>query len=398
MDMPYNPDTPETVARELLRKAEALQPILLERASAAEEARRLGDETIADLATAGFFGVSAPRRLGGACVSTADTARIAAALAKGCPSTAWIFSVSNSNSLTASLVPEPIQREVFAGAVPIVCGAVNPSGTSRRVPGGYVVNGSWPYSSGCYHAQWGAFALADRSPDGKLIGATIYLPMSEVSIEDTWHVAGLKATGSNTVVARELFVPEHRYMTWAGGAQPQPQPQEASDFLAIAPHFRTVLLSVLLGTAEAVLERVIARAKTHGIAFTTYTTQADSHAVQKEIGEISVIIQTGRMLMIEAAKAIDAAALSRQPMSYIDRTTNRAQTCFATDLLVDAVGRLMYIAGSSAFAESNHVQRFWRDINVAARHAISIPRVGYEIHGRALLGVEPNVSPSHDLI
>lgn len=398
--MPSKVNFSDDVAEELVQRAEELQPILLERTSASERDRRLGNEIVGRLEDAGFFRVSAPRRVGGLCASVTSTARIAAALAKGCPSTAWIFCVTNSNALTVSLAGEAIQRDVFANGVPIICGASNPSGTSRQAPGGRVADGRWPYSSGCYHATWGVFSLADKSPEGTPLGATIYVPMSDVTIEDTWHVAGLKATGSNTVVAKAAFVPDHRYTVSAqgSGAGEGAKQGEASDFLGVVPHFRSIILGVLVGMSEAVLERVIARAKMGGITFTTYTTQADSHAVQNAIGEAAVMIQTGRMLMMEAAKAVDAAALGQQPMPYSDRIRNRAQTAYATGLLVDAVGRLITVAGSWAFAASNPLQMYWRDIHVAASHAIAVPRVGYEMYGRDLLGVLPNIQASDELI
>lgn len=373
--------------------------MLLERTSVAERERRLSDEVIRQIDDAGLLRVSAPRRLGGLCISVADTARIAASLARGCPSTAWIFCVANSNALTASLASEAIQRDVFADGVPIICGAASPAGSSIPAPGGRIATGRWSYISGCYHARWGAFSIADRSPDGTPLGATIYVPMSEVAIEDTWHVSGLKATGSNTVVASGVFVPEHRYAVPDPAADPGEAPRrEAIDYVAVVPHFRALLLGVLVGAAEMVLERVIARAGSQGIVYTTYRKQADSQVVQYEIGEAAAAIQIARLVMDEAARAVDAAALRQQSPPYVERTLNRAQTCHAASMLVKAVERLIAVAGSWGFAESNVVQQLWRDLHVAASHAIMIPRVGYEIHGRALLGVGPTIAASDDLI
>jgi hypothetical protein len=52
----------------------------------------------------------------------------------------------------------------------------------------------------------------------------------------------------------------------------------------------------------------------------------------------------------------------------------------------------MFLSGSSAFFLSNELSRFWRDISVAARHVTNLPNVGYELHGRALLG-QPGIIP-----
>ena len=37
--------------------------------------------------------------------------------------------------------------------------------------------------------------------------------------------------------------------------------------------------------------------------------------------------------------------------------------------------------------------RIWRDSSVAARHAVVLPVVGYEVYGKALLGREDHITP-----
>ena len=54
----------------------------------------------------------------------------------------------------------------------------------------------------------------------------------------------------------------------------------------------------------------------------------------------------------------------------------------------------MFIAGSGAFAENKSLSRYFRDLSVGARHTANLPYVGYEILGKALMGVEPNISPA----
>ena len=38
------------------------------------------------------------------------------------------------------------------------------------------------------------------------------------------------------------------------------------------------------------------------------------------------------------------------------------------------------------------MQRIWRDANIAGRHAVVNPNVNLEIYGKALLGVENDVT------
>jgi 3-hydroxy-9,10-secoandrosta-1,3,5(10)-triene-9,17-dione monooxygenase len=386
---------------DLVATAKSMRPYLLEMAPKHEQNRRLDPEVISKLLAADMFKVAVPRRWGGLCLSAHGMAQVAVELAKGCPSTGWIYCISNSASWVASLAPDAVQEDVFAAGVPIMCSAVNPPGTFTLVDGGYRVDGAFPYSSGCLDSAWGMFALASKNAEGRFIPAgQFYAPLSDATIQDTWFVAGLKGTGSNTVAFKDAFVPQHRVVPPAPPGQPPGKKHvgEPSDYFALLPHLRSVMLGVLVGMAEAALEVVTGGTSKRGIVYTTYARQTDSHVVQKEIGEAATMIHTARVLMDRANQLIDEAALNQRTITYLEQTRNKGETVFATDLLVKAVEKLMYVSGSSGFMESTPLQRYWRDLNVAARHAANVPHVGYEMYGRALMGVEPNIAPHPSFI
>jgi len=49
--------------------------------------------------------------------------------------------------------------------------------------------------------------------------------------------------------------------------------------------------------------------------------------------------------------------------------------------------------GAGSFADVTLLQCIWRDSATAARHAVVSPQVGYEVYGKALLGVEDSITP-----
>src|ERR1700722_2930308 len=178
---------------ELVGIAKSLRPYLLEKAPIHEQKRRLEDDVVKRLVAADMFKVAVPRRWGGLCLSADGMAQVALELAKGCPSTAWVYCISNSASWVASLASDAIQEDVFAQGVPIMCSAVNPPGTFKTVDGGMIVNGAFPYSSGCLHSSWGMFALGSKDAEGRFVpGGQFYAPLSDTTIQDTWFTAGLK--------------------------------------------------------------------------------------------------------------------------------------------------------------------------------------------------------------
>src|SRR3712207_3384345 len=112
----------------------------------------------------------------------------------------------------ASLLPDRAQEDIF-GADPDakVAGVLAPSSEVRKVPGGYEVSGKWPWASGSLHADWVLVGVMIPDGDGNMVDqALAFMPASEITIEDTWFVAGMKGTGSNTLIADKVFVPEHR--------------------------------------------------------------------------------------------------------------------------------------------------------------------------------------------
>ena len=135
---------------------------------------------------------------------------VSAALARGCASTGWVRSVlAGATGLLAQL-PERGVEEVFGGSrrLTVACGVNSLGGQARRVDGGYLVTGSWGFASGCLHADWAVVGVRIDGDDGVRSGAAC-LPMSALTIRDTWFVAGLTATGSNTLVADNVFLPDH---------------------------------------------------------------------------------------------------------------------------------------------------------------------------------------------
>ena len=61
-------------------------------------------------------------------------------------------------------------------------------------------------------------------------------------------------------------------------------------------------------------------------------------------------------------------------------------------LVREAVELLVQAHGTSSLADFNRLQRLWRDVHVASHHAITEWQVNLEVYGKALLGVEPNIT------
>jgi hypothetical protein len=264
----------ESIDHDLVEQAAALQPLLAASASRCENQRRIPDENLAALDAAELFSTMVPKRVGGHGAKLATQLAVSAELARGCASTAWVQTLLNVGTWAASLLVTEGQSDVFTdGRPPRVCGVLTPTGTARPTDGGYLVNGRWGFASGSLHADWCTGGVIVLDDDGNEVGQDVaYMPIGEVTIEDTWYVAGMRGTGSNTLVASDIFVPTHRFAL-TGHVSGTPTPladQEPSDRWPLGAVLALVLLGPILGIAAAALDTVITKAEKRAISYTTY--------------------------------------------------------------------------------------------------------------------------------
>src|SRR5262249_57911373 len=95
------------------------------------------------------------------------------------------------------------------------------AGRGRKAPGGFIVNGRWPFSSAVDNSDWNMLAVTIYDDEGKapVDWRLCLVPKSDYEIIDTWYAMGMAATGSKDVAVGELFVPERR---GAGRLPPPP--------------------------------------------------------------------------------------------------------------------------------------------------------------------------------
>jgi 3-hydroxy-9,10-secoandrosta-1,3,5(10)-triene-9,17-dione monooxygenase len=382
---------------ELLDRAAALRPLLERNAAQTEADRRLVDESLEAVREAGLLRIVNPRRFGGYETDIRTMLDVSATLATGCGSTGWVVNLINVCSWLVGLYPRQTQEEVW-GSDPDtrVAGALAPTATTRRVDGGLVVSGRWPWSSGSLHAQWGmgGVPVVDESGDMVDVGLAL-MPMHELSVEDTWFVVGMRGTGSNTIVADDILVPDHRILPMPRAIEGE-YPTEFKDEVlyrsAFIPVLALILVGPLLGLARAALQYVVEKAPRRAITYTSYEHQTDSVAFQMAIAEAAAKVDTAHLHAYRAAADIDDAARAGTYPDLSARARVRMDAGWAARQAREAVDLLISAHGASAFAEASPLQRIWRDLNTASRHAVVNPSVNEEIYGKALLGVQPQIT------
>ena len=376
---------------ELLARIGELQPLIENNAAQGEQDRRVVEESITALADAGAFKIAQPRRYGGYQASVRTMLDVSAAVAEADGGAGWVVALCNVCAWLAGLFSERAQDEVWAADPDArVSGVLAPSCESVKVDGGFRVTGRWFYNSGSWHSSWAILGFPIVNGRGEMVDQGLALiPFADLAIEETWFVAGMSSTGSNCLIADDVFVPEHRIMSGLsalGGQYPTEHAEETLYRSAFIPVLALVLAGPQLGMGRKALSLVTAKAAAKPISYTFYAAQADSTAFQLQLAQAALMIDTAHLHAYRAADDIDQAAEAGVYPDLLIRARVRADAGWALENVTKAIDTLLFAHGAGSFAQANPLQRIWRDSAVAARHAIGLPAVNYEIYGKALLG------------
>jgi 3-hydroxy-9,10-secoandrosta-1,3,5(10)-triene-9,17-dione monooxygenase len=389
----------QALRTELMAKATALVPLLRAKAAETERARRIHDEVIAAMEQAGLFRMRAPKRFGGYEADLRTYMDVVTEIGRGCGSTSRISFISIATAWIAAQFSDQAQRDVFEGNPDArTIGVLAMSQPAQPVAGGYKVSGRWPYASNCLHAHWAILAVP-LPLDGGIAPGIFLAPMSDLKIEDTWHVVGMRGTGSNTVIAEDIFVPAHRVITVEALARGQsPRTTTKDEFIYRESFMPTAIVAVappILGMAQAArdltLERINAAAKP--IAYTFYDDLRKAPSMQLALAQASTLIDAAVALMRRWSDDIADAARAGEEFPFTKRAQLRMDIGYAMKSCREAVDLLLSVQGASAFAETNPIQRVWRDLEMASRHGLLSGEVPHEIYGRALVGNFDALSP-----
>lgn len=384
---------------EVLDRVKEILPQIAEAAAAGEQERRVSPGIVEALQRTGAMSACRPQRYGGPEASLREMLEISSAVGRADGGTAWMLMLANVGSWLASLLPQEAQKEIF-GDNPdvIVTGVLAPTGSAAREDGGYRVSGKWFYNSGSWYTDWAIVGFPILDEQGNLVNQAVgFLPRAEYEIEETWFVAGMKASASNAIIATDVYIPDHRLIflppAIEGTYPSETAAQEPAHRAGFVPVLAAVLLGPTLGVAEAALDYVASRAASKSVAYTFFQSQQESTTVQVEIARAAQLIDACRALLFDVADRVDQWAADGHYPDFVERARIRGNTGFVAEQLPRAVEQLTVAHGSASYADSSPLQRYWRDVKVGASHAVVNPLVGYETHGIVLVGAEKQITP-----
>lgn len=365
-----------------------LGPLIAEHRSAFDRERRLPDIVFCALADARLFRLWLPRSLGGPELSPLDFMRVVEAASALDGSIGWLVGNGGGMSRVGAYLPAVLARDWFSSPRTLIVSATGTVGKAEIADGGYRVTGWWPFGSGAQHAtHFMGLATVDGNQAADQPRLCFYFDRAQVIVHDTWHVSGLRGTGSSDFEVRSAFVPAGQVHPFIGHTPTTPGLLYRMPPLSV---FAWTVSVVPLGIARGAIDAFVALAGAKsrlGVAGLL----RDRELVQVMVGRAETLHAAARALLVEAMSELMAATDVGGERLIAARARLRTAGAHGAETALRIVDMLATDAGSAAIFESSPLERAIRDVQAAAKH-IAMNPASYTITGRLRLGLDPGTA------
>lgn len=394
-DRPMRAGDPQ-IAHQIRMDAESLIPTLQERARQTEKLGRVPEESIHELSRIGVFKMTVPTEFGGYALTPTQQLPVFEAVARGCGSTGWVSWVTTTSGQWMTLLDREFQEEVFGvdWEGPLASGVVNANGpgTARKVDGGYMLKGRWPFCSGCHYSAFHHLGAICRTGDQEEL-LLLHVPHGDVTILDDWDVLGLRGTGSNSVLIEdELFVPQYRVLPFVAMVAPhasEARPQGLLYRSNALQYTAAMSAGVGLGVAKTAVETLKATSRKKGISTTDYKVQSAAPVTHLQLGELHSKLNAAALTARNSADDVEALAMAGKQPSPLDRARTRLDTAFVMRMAGEITNMVMRASGATSVVGGNPAQRLFRDAHTMTTHAQMNYETCSEDFGRIESGMPP---------
>jgi SfnB family sulfur acquisition oxidoreductase len=349
-------------------------------------------EIVDTFSNSGLWGITVPRRWGGAEVSAATLAEVIAIISAADPSLGQIpqnhyclledIRLQGSDEQRAFFFNLVLQGHRFANALSETGGKTVLDIRTRleaRAEGLYI-NGRKGYCTGSLYAHWIGILALDADDNAQL--AFVPRDSAGLTVVDDWACLGQRNTASGTVLAEDLAVqPFHLFPTWQSYATPT----------LAGPFAQLTTAAIDAGIARAALNDTVAFVREFARPWIDAGVEraGDDPLTIYHIGQIDSRLAAAEALLERAGKTLDRYrhTLNEENVALASVAVARAKV-FTTEVALEAASRLFELSGTRAAASGNNLDRHWRNARV---HTLHDPvRWKYQLLGNWVLnGVRP---------
>ncbi len=351
--------------------------------------RRISDDVIRMMKSAGVYRALVARRFGGDEISPSKFLRLIETISAADGSAGWVASFGFSAIYLSALPLATLKRIYSAGPDVVFAGGIFPPQKANRVDGGLEVSGRWSWGSGCCGAELiGVGIKVDGKRSTSDLPLTAVMPRSQVKIVENWDVNGLQGTGSHDLVVDKVVVPED-WTFVRGGESSLDTPLYRYPPMALAAQ---VLAVVGLGIGRAALDEITSIAGGRE-SITGAPRLANRAYVQIEIAKAEAAIRSARALFYETTEEAFALLLAGDPLDLKARNLLRLSSSHAAKVGMEVAQAAYRISGTTGIFTAHSVARRFQDALIVPQHAF-LSEGTWQSAGSVLLGLDaPNGFP-----
>tara|TARA_R110002020_G_scaffold65413_23_gene172841 strand:- start:28 stop:924 length:897 start_codon:yes stop_codon:yes gene_type:complete len=279
-----------------------------------------------------------------------------------------------------------------------------PAGTAKKVDGGYIINARSPYQSGNPYATHAiVHVMLEGSPEGAPEFVHAMVTADQFSRIDDWggeRVLGMRASGSNSILIENQFVPESFVVdgNWLTVPEITTSPgwelHRNSIYLGVPQTFlMTELVSVMVGAARAAIDeyRDIITQRTTILPPQQLRSKDPQH--QRELGTAIVKTDAAEAILLHVNEVYEErsriTAETGEPFTRAMDIEGFGMLIEAGDMVSQVIEMLFRSAGSSATRKGQRMQRYLRDVEMYRSHNVAqygqmMQRIGMVDLGAAL--------------
>lgn len=354
-----------------------------------ERLRRLAPEVVDHLKQLGLFRMGLPKHLGGWEDNPVEVLKAYELLS--CAEAAIAWSVWN-NHLACTFgrfLDVESMNEVYNNPDHVYANSARPEGVAEIVEGGYNISGRWTLVSGCELSDWfvlrclvtGEGLPSSLGPGAKL--KLFFLPKEAVTIIDTWHVGGLRGTGSHDVEVKNYFVKEAFAVDFESNVAID-TPYSRLPIGCLNSAGNAALALGIFKAAYDDLMKICAEKVTPG----KNPDLRDRERIQSVAARSRVALNSLRAQLHNSVSVLWEEAKNGNRYSDIQLADVWSASVHVAETSRTMVSEIYAAAGTVSLYTKNKIERAHRDIYAVLQHGIIQPH-WMNLAGQAYLGLEP---------
>ena len=378
----------------LIEAARRIAPVIREHYDEAERERRLSPPVLAALQDAGLLRMCTPRSLGGLEVDPLTRALVIEEISGHDTAAGWTLANPLDWAYLCARLPDAGAEEIYSrGANIVIAAQFGRPMQAAPAPGGYRITGRAPFVSNCQDAHWIATTATVRAGDlsraeGEPEVVMAYLPRESCHVIDTWHVMGMRGTGSHDVTVTDIFVPTARTFPLVPECTPGSHYQGPLYRFPLVGIVASNLPPLLLAVARRAIEEVSALAQGK-VPVSASTVLRERASAQAKLAQAEAILRAGRVFLYDTLSETWEATVAGETLSLRHKADVLLAMTHAVQSAVQTVELMYRVAGTSGVYTRSPLERYFRDVQVLRHHAFGA-ETRYETVGQVYLGLPPD--------